>query len=344
MIAARQTGGGASDRAPTGSRAARLPPTNRAVEITPSVPPPTDLILEFTVHELTGTTRCTLDEVLATLAEFGFPVDEQKFGSRLYRRRWSGEFGVTVQAENKMRSDEVHVRIPGQACEHLGLVTLLSLGTLLNLKVTRLDAAIDYCPFTPEHLFEARRRGLIRTHAQQGGWKDSPEGNTFELGSRKSDVFLRCYDRRGYTRTELELKRGHAQEFLAGLMARDVSEFPALFLGALRAHVDFVDPGACSNISRAPLLPFWRAFVGMFERVRLAPARAVPVVEKYLRQARKYASLVYVYISLASRVGPVPPHPLHVIQEFLGHGEHNLKPHHKRLLGWGIAAPVGASM
>ncbi len=341
MIAARQTGGGASDRAPTGSRAARLPPTNRAVEITPSVSQPIDLQLEFTVHELTGTTRCTLDEVLGTLAEFGFPVDEQKFGSRMYRRRWSGEFGVTVQAENKMRSDEVHVRIPGQACEHLGLVTLLSLGTLLNLKVTRLDAAIDYCPFTPEHLLTAQKLGLVRTHAQGYGWASNDEGNTFTLGSRKSDVFLRCYDRRGFTRTELELKRGHAQEFLAGLMARDVSEFPALFLGALRAHVDFVDPGACSNISRAPLLPFWRAFVGMFERVRLAPARAVPVVEKYLRQVRNYAAMFHVYGALLAREGfPL----MSALTELWTHGREQLKPHHKRLLFRGIAAPVSAAM
>ncbi len=341
MIAVRQTGGGASDRAPTGSRAARLPPTNRAVEITPSAPPLADLMLEFAVHELTGTTRCTVDEVLGTLAEFGFPVDEQKFGSRLYRRRWSGEFGVTVQAENKMRSDEVHVRIPGQACEHLGLVTLLSLGTLLNLKVTRLDAAIDYCPFTPEHLLTAQKLGLVRTHAQGYGWASSPDGDTFTLGSRKSDVFLRCYDRRGFTRTELELKRGHAQEFLAGLMARDVSEFPALFLGALRAHVDFVDPGACSNISRAPLLPFWRSFVGMFERVRLAPARAVPVVEKYLRQVRNYAAMFHVYGSLLAREGfPL----MSALSELWTHGREHLKPHHHRLIARGIAAPVCAAM
>ncbi len=308
----------------------RLPSTNRAVEITGSPDGFTEVLLEFAVHELTGTTRCTVDEVLGTLSEFGVSVEEQQYGSRMYRRRWVGEFGVTVQTENKMGSDEVHVRLPGQSCEHLGLVQLLSLGTLLNLKVTRLDAAIDYCPFTPRHLLMAQESGLVRTHAQAYHWHVNADGDTFELGSRTSDVFLRCYDRRGYTRTELELKRGHAQKFLAEMMARDVSEFPALFLGALRSHVDFVDVGACENISRAPLLPFWRSFVGMFERVKLAPARAVPVVDKYLRQVRKYAAMFHVYGVLAARAG-VPL--VSALTELWTHGSGHLKTRHRLMLG-----------
>ncbi len=310
--------------------AGRLPPTNRGVEITEPLGSPPDFLLEFTVHELTGTTRCTVDEVIGTLLEFGVLLERQEYGSRNYRQRWLGEFGVTVQTDNKFGSDEVHVRIPGQACEHLGLVNLLSLATLLNLKATRLDAATDYCPFTPRHLLQARDMGLTRTHAQAHAFMSNADGDTFTLGSRSSDVFLRCYDMRGYTRTELELKRGHAREFLAGLMSRDESEFPALFLGALRSHVDFVDTGACENISRAPLLPFWRAFVGMFERVKLAPARVQSSAEKYLVQARKYAAMFHVYASLETRSG----RPLvSVLTELYTHGAQRLKTHHRLLLG-----------
>ncbi len=310
-------------------RAGRLPPTNRGVEITQPSGLPADILLEFTVHELTGTTRCTQEEVNGTLSEFDISLEEQERGSRNYLRRWLGDFGVTVQTDNKFGSDEVHVRIPGQACEHLGFVNLLSLATLLNLNVTRIDAATDYCPFTPRHLLQAREMGLTRTHAQTHGWDSNNDGDTFTLGARSSDVFLRCYDMRGYTRTELELKRGHAREFLAGLMSRDTDEFPALFLGALRSYVDFVDSGACENISRAPLLPFWRSFVGMFDAVRLAPARAQAVVEKYLRQARKYAGMFHVYASLVAS----PGRPLaHVLGELYSHGAEHLKPHHRLLL------------
>ncbi len=310
----------------------RLPPTNRGVEITEHPCSPPNPLLEFTLHELTGTSRCTEDEVLGTLAEFGIYVEAQEYGSRIYRRRWLGDFGVTLQADNKMGSDELHVRIPGQACEHLGLVQLLSLATLLSLKVTRLDAAIDHCPFTPRHLLQAQEMGLSRTHAQAHGWASNTEGDTFTLGSRKSDVFLRCYDRRGFTRTELELKRGHAQEFLAGLMARDVSEFPALFLGALRSFVDFVDTGVCENISRAPLLPFWRSFVGLVEKFRIAPARVQLCVEKYLRQARKYGAMFHVYGSLLAREGRSLAS---VLGELYTHGAEHLRPHHRLLLARG---------
>jgi len=271
--------------------------------------------------------------VLGTLTEFGISLEAQTYGSRIYRQRWLGEFGVTLQADNKMGSDELHVRIPGQACEHLGLVQLLSLGTLLNLKPTRLDAAIDYCPFTPRHLLHAQELGLSRTHAQSHRWASSPEGDTFYLGSGKSDVSLRCYNSRGFTRSELQLRRGHAQEFFAGLMSRDESEFPALFLGALRSLVDFVNVDACENISRAPLLPFWRSFVGMFDKLRIAPARAVPVVEKYLTQARKYAAMFHVYASLVAREGRSLTS---VLGELYTHGSGHLKPHHRLLLarGW----------
>lgn len=327
--AARRTGGGAPRRVPTESMSARLPPTNRGVEITHSSGSPSGSLLEFSVHDLTGTTRCTVEEVIGTLSEFGILLEQQERGSRNYRRRWSGEFGVTVQTDNKFGTDEVHLRIPGQACEHLGLVNLLSLVTLVDLKPTRIDGAIDYCPFTPRHLLQAREMGLTRTHAQAHAFMSNGEGDTFTLGSRSSDVFLRCYDMRGYTRTELELKRGHAREFLAALMSRDMDEFPALFLGALRSHVDFVDSGACENISRAPLLPFWRDFVGMFKKVRLAPARVQSVTEKYLRQARKYAGMFHVYASLVAS----PGRPLaHVLGELYSHGAEHLKPHHRLLL------------
>jgi DNA relaxase NicK len=209
-------------------------------------------------------------------------------------------------------------------------VQVLSLGTLLNLKVTRLDAAIDYCPFTPRHLLHAQELGLSRTHAQSHGWASNGDGDTFTLGSRKSDVFLRCYDMRGFTRTELELKRGHAQEFMAGLMSRSEAEFPALFLGALRSFVDFVNVDACENISRAPLLPFWHSFVGRVNKLRIAPARAVPVVEKYLAQVRKYAAMFHVYASLEARSG----RPLvSVLTELYTHGAQGLKTHHRLLLG-----------
>jgi DNA relaxase NicK len=248
----------------------------------------------------------------------------------MYRRRWVGDHGVTVQAGNKMGTDEIHVRLPGEACEALGLVNVLALASLLNLRATRLDAAADYCPFTPQHLYEARKRGLVRTHAQAWDWRENHEGTTFYLGSRASGQMLRAYDRRGFTRTELEMRRGHAQALLARLFEHGVDAFPRLVLGAIRAFVEFVDTRADTNISRCPPLPWWRDFVGVFERVRIAPRRVQPTVGRYLAHARRYAALFHVYVALVTRQSGRAY--LDVVNELFTHGSMRLRVHHQLLL------------
>lgn len=308
------------------------PPTNRDVQITKPSPVP---LLEFSIHELTGTCKREQAEVLDLLGEFGIPLEEQPYGSRIYRKRWQGMHSVTVQADNKMGSSEVHVRIPGQACEFLGRVKLLSIATLLDLKVTRLDAAVDYCPFTPEHLLEAHRHGLVRSHAQTYDWKSNPQGDTFSLGSRQSDVSMRCYNMRGFTRTELELRRGHAQEFLVGMFASSESEIPALFLGALRSLVDFVDTRQDANISRCSLLPFWADFVGMFQKLRLAPARVIATAKVYRDRARKQmAAMFYTYVS--SSVLDLDMSWIQAAGELYQYGARQAKTRHRMLLSHGV--------
>lgn len=314
---------------PLRSNAGR-PPTNRAVEITRQP-------LEFLVHELTGTCLKNLPEVLSTLREFGLELEEQESGGGFYRSRWLGTDGVTVKADNKAGSKEVHVRIPGQACETLGLVTLLSLVTLLELKPTRVDAAIDFCPFTPRDLFRHREEGNTRTHAQSHQFFASQEGDTFTLGSRTSAPYLPCYDKRGYTRTELELKRGHAKNFLAGLFRcatdKDISE---LFLGALRAFVEFVGYHQSGNSSRRPLLPFWRRFIKAAQKVRLAPERVQPTVESYVAQTPKQiAAMFHTFVSLLTQ-GRTRKADIAEIASFLyERGGGRLKTRHRLLIRQG---------
>lgn len=311
----------------------RRPHTNRDAHLTKPPPPP--IQLEFLIHELTGTCKREIAEVIATLGAFDIPLEEQRYGSRIYRRRWEGLHSVTVQADNKMGSKEVHVRIPGQACEALGLVNLLSLATLLDLKTTRLDGAVDYCPFTPRHLLEAHLRGLVRTHSQTQEWDSSPTGDTFGLGSGSSDASLRCYDRRGYTRTEFQLRRGHAQEFLARMFSATEDEHPALFLGAIRSIVDFVDSTQDENISRCDLLPFWSDFVGMFQRIRLAPARVLATARTYRDRARKQmAAMFYTYV--ASSILDLDMNWMTVVGELYQYGARQAKTRHRMLLSHGV--------
>ncbi len=307
----------------------RLPPTNRGVEITPRSALSPEYLLEFAVHELTGTSKMTVRDVLEVFSSFDLNLKEAAGGSRMYRRRWVGEHGISLQAHNKMGSDEVHVRLTGTTCEHLGLVKVLSLAVCLGLNITRLDGAIDGCPFTPEDLFMAHHIGQTRTHAQAHRFYRSTDGDTFYLGSGKSDVQLRVYNRRGFTRSELQLRRGHAQNMFDKLMATDLQDYPALFLGALRSHVDFVDRKASTNINRAPLLPFWSNFVALCQKVKLAPARVQSGASKYLQHVIKCVFMVHVYGSLMARKGIPFSDALFGLYTI---GSEKLKPHHRLLL------------
>lgn len=92
---------------------------------------------------------------------------------------------------------------------------------------------------------------------QSGG---ADEGDKVTIGSRSSEHYLRVYDRRGFTRVELELKGTMARAFRDALLS-DETVFKRTSVGILRQFVDFVDAGATTNISRAPLLPAWAAFM-----------------------------------------------------------------------------------
>jgi hypothetical protein len=270
-----------------------------------------------------------VDEVLGTLQEFGVPLIEQPYGSRIYKRRWIGPLGITVQANNKMRSDEIHVRIPGEACDQLGLENLVAVSTLLNLDATRVDAAVDGAPFKPAHLQSARKAGMIRSHAQTGHFIIGDQGDTFYLGSKNSDMQLRCYDMRGPTRVELQMRRGVAKNFLAALFASGVDELPQLALGAIRGFVDFVDSGSDPNITRCALLPFWDSFTGLFAKIRLATRKAPLSVEKSLEYVRKQAAMLVAYLQVLHARGT---EPFHALDELLKHGRANMKDRHHLLV------------
>lgn len=195
------------------------------------------------------------------------------------------------------------VEISGSACEELGLESVAVLYFGLGLKASRVDVAVDHCPFTPSQLREHWMRDQVRSAARvpnvealearglalrpeyQGvrscRWHESGTGATFSMGSRQSSQMARCYDTRGFTRLELELKGRRAAYAARDLftVVEDRETFADLALGLVRDFVDFVDTDADSNPSRAPLLSFWDAFIGAVARARVAlegaPARTL---------------------------------------------------------------------
>ena len=174
----------------------------------------------------------------------------------------------------------------GEACEQIGVDGVAWLLGLPGWKQTRVDVALDGVPFEPALVRDAWRGGDVRTAARlpkvaQAGregwrtsrWLDDHTGDMFTMGARQSGQFVRCYNRRGFTRLELEVK-GDAAPAAAAMLAaalvdRDELAFGQIVVGLLRRFVDFVDASADANISRCPLLPWWAEVAEGVDRCRL---------------------------------------------------------------------------
>jgi hypothetical protein len=228
---------------------------------------------------------------------------ESKRGTSRYRRKWDGPHGATVEAGFRLSSrDHVRVSLPGEACEVLGLEVVRDLVAALGGKVTRVDAAVDGVCFTPVQLERAWRHGHIRSHIP----REDPEactlyrngaGATLYLGSPRSDRRLRCYDRRGPVRVEMQLRRAAAAGWWRAVCAATLDEFGELVRGLVAGFVEVARPvGEDSNRSRWTRLPWWDRFLegapALVGLVKRTPSSLVGLVAHVRRQAAAVATYV----------------------------------------------------
>lgn len=184
----------------------------------------------------------------------------------------------------------VMFEVEGEGCEVLGSGEIAHVALELGARASRLDLAVDGCPFEPARLRDAWRAGNVRTRVKVMAnarrdrlwrnceWTEKPDGDMFRMGRRSSTQYARCYDRRGLTRFELELKgeaaAAGANELLEALRS-DANAFRMGVLGWVRRFVDFVDRESRGHASRCQLLPFWEAFVAGVDVARVTLAGAV---------------------------------------------------------------------
>lgn len=231
-------------------------------------------------------------EVLGTLAEL--------LGESVVIRNRAGWKGYTesfdvgpveVHAAPGRPEQGVLVVVRGDGCDELGLLRVAEVWGVLGLRAGRLDVAFDGVPFTPADLLAPWLAGDVRTRVKvpaqaradrqvrRYGWHESPEGDTFTAGSRASEQFLRCYDSRGETRLELELKdrtaAAAAEMLLGGVLLDGGKSFALDALGWVRRFVDFVDASSSAHSSRRVLLPFWEAFLAGAEKAQVTLGGAV---------------------------------------------------------------------
>jgi len=278
-------------------------------------------LTEVGVHWLAGVSLRSSAEVLAVVQGVAEAEAVELPRGRLgYARRF--EVGpVTVLTEGQgpqAASMGCHVEVSGSGCEELGLGRLVELYQELALRASRVDLAVDGCPFTPAVVWAEWVAGRVRTKAQvpaeamegrqwrSGQWIESATGDTAYLGSARSARRVRVYDMRETgTRLELQARGSAARAIAADVLDGEVGDGWALrVLGHVRAFVDFVEVED-ENASRRPLADWWAAFVEGVERARV---RLSGVVVDTFERARAWvehqvAPMLAVYESRLGRSG-----------------------------------------
>jgi len=213
------------------------------------------------------------------------------FKGRYYKSIYHGPYGMALYAYPN-KGTHCHLEIKGEATEDIGQSRLLdflhSLHQLstpfsddnlvipINWQATRVDIAFDGVPFTPRDCYDAYLRGDIRCAANRKSWawQSNEEGDTLYIGVRKSERYIRIYNRRGPTRVEIEYKGMYAEAIGSVLSFQESAIFHNSAISYLRMFVDFVEATTGGSITRATLLPWWKAFVGDIDRIALKIDRA----------------------------------------------------------------------
>lgn len=183
---------------------------------------------------------------------FGFPLktwarEKGKFG---YQQAFVHPFGIMVMSNHARHEMGVHVSFSGRSLKSLleqGVAgtTMLAWALEGNGKISRLDLAIDVfeVEIDPIALAKCPRIALEPGSARKWSYiKGNDGGTTAYIGSRKSERFLRIYDKAAeqrikdmfWTRFELELKGDSARAAAKVFMGLSDGERPEYIKGLIK--------------------------------------------------------------------------------------------------------------
>ncbi len=238
----------------------------------------------FMIHYLSITVHLSLEECIELYNQHFrlalFMLYDLHHGAKGFRGVKAGALGFQLKHTPGSGRNFCSFMFPGQACEVVPpeffvyfYKTLIRQEIKFN--VTRLDLAFDNVPFTPKDFYqiikednkriEQGEKQRVRTLTQRETvefitqpFKDKEDGSgisrdTCYFGSRKSNRFIRVYNKRGPTRLEIELKGKRANLVASAILKEDVDNW----LEISKAHLlDFIDID----------IPWWKEFVGETER------------------------------------------------------------------------------
>ncbi len=198
-------------------------------------------------------------------------LQDKGHGGRGFRRLQFGELGAKVYTQPTNDGSYFHIELPGQACACVlpqtfsslfkWLVDMEDAGEKFKFKVTRIDFAFDYVPFTPQMFREAIEENRVRSLTQRESLKviDSPikmreDGSglgcmTVYFGSSQSARKVRVYNKRGHTRLELELRNVRADYVARAVMVHGFDQWLTMAVSHVRDFMDIYETEARENLA-----------------------------------------------------------------------------------------------
>ena len=245
----------------------------------------------------------SVSDLIDFLGLRGVPF-ETVSGSKGYQ--WREYFGGISIHFNPEDADNacgfIWLEMSGQGCRSFETYGTGSYDQIFNLvrkhpdmcHITRLDIAFDDRTgvFDINEICDSVRHEHFISRLSKYQSIYSNGGNAVYFGSKKSNIFIRIYDKaaeRGYdnvklhwVRCEIQLKDTNAKGFVDHLANRELDE---LYLGVLKNYLSFRVPTNDSNKRRWPEPEWWSCFVADAVRTSVF---SKPGVEYNLSACERY--------------------------------------------------------
>lgn len=225
------------------------------------------------------TRKHSVFELINLLKLDGCPFETVRGSKGFMWRQYYGGISIHYnESELTSAGDFIWLEMSGQGCrsfESYGSGDYEELFSLVrsdpsNIHLTRLDIAFDDMTgvFDIYNICDEVRAEhfVARTNTYQAVYSNN--GNAVYFGSKKSNVFIRIYDKaseRGYdgnkfhwVRMELQLKDINAKGFVDKLENQDLK---MLYLGVIKNYISFRTPTDDSNKRRWPEPDWWKSLL-----------------------------------------------------------------------------------
>ncbi|WP_183360164.1 replication initiation factor domain-containing protein [Geomonas limicola] len=245
---------------------------------------------------------------------FGIPFTkfiEASSGRSGYRKRY--EYGnIDVLTDGGSSGMGHNITLKGAACHRYQrcLRDIVEHVFAIDGHFTRCDLAIDdfHGLLDMEVIGEAITGGLVTANFKKVREYNERERTTGMLtgrgayfGSRKSEVFIRIYDKaleqrvdQHWVRVELELKGSRANAAMKLVLTKEIG---TVARGILNSRLSFREKSKDGNRSRWPVSGWWKSFIASVEKLQLVADSREGVSQEsrlvsFFQNAATFAELV----------------------------------------------------